>query len=212
MRLRKKPWIEKAMDDVKEKTLFDAELDKFRGHWHEIFPDKTLAVEIGCGKGKFLIGMAELHPEKAFVAVEFQHDIAFYPAREALQKKLNNVRVLLADAAGILEWFDEGEVKELYLNFSDPWPKARHAKRRLTYRKFLEKYKKLLGKGGRLYFKTDNEGLFDFSLEEFVAVNAKILQMTRDLHHSDILNEVQTEYEEKFSGKGNKIFYAEVEF
>lgn len=212
MRLRKKPWIEKAMDDVKEKTLFDAELDKFKGHWHEIFPDKTLALEIGCGKGKFLIGMAELHPEKAFVAVEFQHDIAFYPAREALQKKLNNVRVLLADAAGILEWFDEGEVKELYLNFSDPWPKARHAKRRLTYRKFLEKYKKLLGKGGRLYFKTDNEGLFDFSLEEFAAVNAKILQMTRDLHHSDILNEVQTEYEEKFSAKGNKIFYAEVEF
>lgn len=212
MRLRKKPWIEKAMDDVKEKTLFDAELDKFKGHWHEIFPDKTLAVEIGCGKGKFLIGMAELHPEKAFVAVEFQHDIAFYPAREALQKKLNNVRVLLADVAGILEWFDEGEVKELYLNFSDPWPKARHAKRRLTYRKFLEKYKKLLGKGGRLYFKTDNEGLFDFSLEEFAAVNAKILQMTRDLHHSDILNEVQTEYEEKFSAKGNKIFYAEVEF
>lgn len=96
MRLRKKPWIEKAMDDVKEKTLFDAELDKFKGHWQEIFPDKTLALEIGCGKGKFLIGMAKLHPEKAFVAVEFQHDIAFYPAREALQKKLHNVLVLLA--------------------------------------------------------------------------------------------------------------------
>lgn len=212
VRLRKKPWIETAMDEVRGKTLFDNGLEKMKGHWQELFSDKSLALEIGCGKGKFIIGMAELHPEKAFIAVEFQHDIAFYPARKALEKKLNNVRVLLADAQGILEWFEEGEIKELYLNFSDPWPKARHAKRRLTHRRFLEMYRKLLGKGGKLRFKTDNRGLFDFSMEEFAAVGAKVLRYSTDLHNSNIDNEVQTEYEERFSAKGNKICFAEVEF
>lgn len=98
------------------------------------------------------------------------------------------------------------------MNFSDPWPKARHAKRRLTYRKFLELYRQLLGQGGHLRFKTDNKDLFEFSLEEFEAVGVHILQVSRDLHHSTIVNEVQTEYEEKFSARGNKIYFAEIEF
>lgn len=212
MRLRKKPWIEKAMDAVRGKTLLDQDLDKMQGHWQELFPGKRLCLEIGCGKGKFVIGMAKLHPECAFVAVESQHDIAFYPARAALEDELNNVRVIHADAAGLLEWFAPGEIKEIYLNFSDPWPKARHAKRRLTYRKFLEIYRQLLGKGGCLRFKTDNKDLFEFSLEEFAEVGVKIVQLTRDLHNSTVVNEVQTEYEEKFSAKGNKIYFVEVEF
>lgn len=212
MRLRKKPWIERAMADVRDRTLFDHDLDSFRGHWQELFPGKTLALEIGCGKGKFVTGMARLHPEKGFIAVESQHDIAFYPARAALEQELTNVRVVLADAEGLLEWFEPGEIRELYLNFSDPWPKARHAKRRLTHRRFLELYRKLLGSGGHLRFKTDNRELFDFSLGEFEAAGLKVLQVSFDLHASDILNEVQTEYEEKFSARGNKICFAEVEF
>lgn len=200
------------MAEVRDKTLSDHDLDSFRGHWQELFPGKPLALEIGCGKGKFVIGMAQLHPEKAFIAVESQHDIAFYPARTALQLHLENVRVVLANAEGLSEWFEPGEIKEIYLNFSDPWPKARHAKRRLTHRRFLELYRQLLGPGGRLRFKTDNRGLFDFSLEEFGAANLKILQVSYDLHASGILNEVQTEYEEKFSARGNKICFAEVEF
>lgn len=212
MRLRKKPWIEKAMDEVRGKTLFDSELDKMKGHWQELFPGKRLCLEIGCGKGKFIIGMAKLHPECGFIAVEAQHDIAFYPARVALQDKLANVRVVLANAEGLLDWFETGEIKEIYLNFSDPWPKARHAKRRLTHRKFLDLYRKLLGVGGKLRFKTDNKDLFDFSMEEFAVVGVKVLRYSTDLHNSDIENEVQTEYEEKFSAKGNKICFAEIEF
>lgn len=212
MRLRKKPWIEEAMKNVRGKTLFDSDLDQMKGHWQELFPGKKLCLEIGCGKGKFVIGMAKLHPECGFIAVESQHDIAFYPARTALEEEIPNVRVILANAEGLLEWFEPGEIKEIYLNFSDPWPKARHAKRRLTYRKFLELYRQLLGKGGHLRFKTDNKDLFEFSLEEFEAVGVHILQVSRDLHHSTIVNEVQTEYEEKFSARGNKIYFAEIEF
>jgi len=212
MRLRKKPWIETAMSEVRGKTLFDSGLDKFKGHWQEIFPGRRLCLEIGCGKGKFVMGMARLHPEWGFVAVESQHDIAFYPARDALAEKLENVKVVYANAEGLLEWFEEGEVQQMYLNFSDPWPKARHAKRRLTHRKFLANYAKLLAKGGTLRFKTDNKDLFEFTLEEIEAVGAKILTLTRDLHHSTVLNEVQTEYEEKFSARGNKIYFVEIIF
>lgn len=210
--MRKKPWIETAMVEVRGKTLFDSELDKFKGRWQEVFPGRKLCLEIGCGKGRFVINMARLHPECGFVAVESQHDIAFYPARDALAAKLENVRVVHAYAEGLLEWFDEGEVQQLYLNFSDPWPKARHAKRRLTHRKFLAVYAKLLAKGGTLRFKTDNKDLFEFTLEEIEAVGARILTLTRDLHHSAVVNEVQTEYEEKFSARGNKIYFVEIAF
>ena len=200
------------MADVRGKTLFDSGLDEFKGQWHKIFPGKKICVEIGCGKGKFVMGMAKLHPERGFVAVESQHDIAFYPARDAMEAKLDNVKVILGNAEGLLEWFSEGEIEELYLNFSDPWPKARHAKRRLTNRKFLHLYAKLLAKGAKLRFKTDNKDLFEFTLEEIEAVGAKIHTLTRDLHHSTVPNEVQTEYEEKFSSRGNKIYFVEISF
>lgn len=212
MRLRKKPWIEEAMGEVENKTIFFHEIEKFKGHWQEIFPGKRICVEIGCGKGRFAIGMAELYPEKAFIAIETQHDIAYYPAKMAYDKKLDNMRVICANAENILEWFEPGEIKELYLNFSDPWPKARHAKRRLTHRNFLKLYQQLLGKGGHLRFKTDNRALFDFSVEEFKEFGLEIVGLSYDLHHSDIENAVQTEYEQKFSALGTKINFCEVVF
>ena len=212
MRLRKKPWIEEAMKDVMDEYVFMHDIEKFKGHWQELFPGKKLCLEIGCGKGRFTIGMAELNPDKAFIGIETQHDIAYYPAKAAKDKKLDNVRIICANAENLLDWFEPGEIKELYLNFSDPWPKARHAKRRLTHRGFLAKYKELLGEGGHLRFKTDNRALFDFSVEEFKEFGLNIIALSYDLHHSEYDTPVQTEYEQKFSALGTPINFCEVVF
>lgn len=212
MRLRKKPWIEEAMKDVMDEYVFMHDIEKFKGHWQELFPGKKLCLEIGCGKGRFTIGMGELNLDKAFIGIETQHDIAYYPAKAAKDKKLDNVRIICANAENLLDWFEPGEIKELYLNFSDPWPKARHAKRRLTHRGFLAKYKELLGEGGHLRFKTDNRALFDFSVEEFKEFGLNIIALSYDLHHSEYDNPVQTEYEQKFSALGTPINFCEVVF
>lgn len=212
MRLRKKPWIEEAIKELQDEYVYMHDLEKFKGKWQEMFPGKKLCLEIGCGKGRFTIGMAELNPDKAFIGVETQQDMAYYPAKAAKEKQLDNVRIICANAENITDWFEPGEIKELYLNFSDPWPKARHAKRRLTHRNFLAKYRQLLGKGGHLRFKTDNRGLFDFSVEEFKEFGLEIIALSYDLHHSEYDNPVQTEYEQKFSALGTPINFCEVVF
>ena len=212
MRLRKKPWIENAIKELENEYVYMHNLEQFKGKWQDVFPGKRLCLEIGCGKGRFTIGMAELNPDKAFIGVETQHDIAYYPAKAAKDKQLDNVKIICANAENITDWFEPGEIKELYLNFSDPWPKARHTKRRLTHRNFLEKYKQLLGKGGHLRFKTDNRGLFDFSVEEFKEFGLEIIALSYDLHNSEYDNPVQTEYEQKFSALGTPINFCEVVF
>ena len=205
MRLRKKPWIEEAMKEVQGEYVFLHDIDKFKGHWQEMFPGKRLCLEIGCGKGRFTIGMAELYPDKAFIGIETQHDIAYFPAKAAKDKELTNVKIICANAENLLDWFEPGEIKELYLNFSDPWPKKRHAKRRLTYRDFLKRYAVILKEGGEIRFKTDNKDLFDFSVEEFEAMGWQLSDVTYDLHAAPVPGDVETEYEEKFSRKGNLI-------
>ncbi|MDY6029272.1 MAG: tRNA (guanosine(46)-N7)-methyltransferase TrmB [Acidaminococcaceae bacterium] len=212
MRLRKKPWITKAMEEVKEEYIFTENIERFKGHWREIFPGKELCLEIGCGKGRFTVGMAELFPEKAFIGIETQQDVAYFPAKAAKEKALSNIRIICANAEKLEDWFEPGEIKELYLNFSDPWPKARHAKRRLTHRNFLALYKKILGSGGHLRFKTDNRALFDFSVEEFKAFGLEIVALSYDLHNSAYANHVQTEYEQKFSALGTPINFCEAVF
>ena len=149
MRLRKKPWIDKALPEVIQAgLLYREDIGQMQGHWQERFPCRELCLEIGCGKGGFITGMAALHPEKAFIGIETQSDIAYYPAKKAMESGLDNVVILCGDAAYMEDWFMPGEIKTLYLNFSDPWPKARQAKRRLTHRNFLGMYLKLLGPGG----------------------------------------------------------------
>lgn len=212
MRLRRKPWIEDAIKELEGQYVLMHDLEKHKGKWQELFPGKKLCMEIGCGKGRFTVGMAQLHPEKAFIGVETQMGVAYYPAKAAEELKLDNLKIICANAENITEWFEPGEIKELYLNFSDPWPKARHAKRRLTHRSFLAKYQQLLGKGGHLRFKTDNRGLFDFSVEEFKEFGLEIIALSYDLHHSEYENEVQTEYEQKFSALGTPINFCEVVF
>ena len=182
------------------------------------FTDKSkpLHLEIGCGKGNFACGMAAKYPEVNFIAMECVSDVACTALEKAdacKETRPDNLRFLIGNAENLTEWFPAHSVDCLYLNFSDPWPKARHAKRRLTYREFLKKYQTVLKKGGILRFKTDNVGLFDFSLEEFAAMGLEMTDLTRDLHNSP-QNEgnVMTEYEKAWSEKGYTIHAVTVHF
>ena len=179
--------------------------------------DREVHVEIGCGKGNFVCGMAQKYPEVNFLAVEKVSDvccIALEKAKAALEgSESDNVRFYIGDAKSLCELIPPHSVDCIYLNFSDPWPKKGHTKRRLTYRGFLEIYEKLLKEGGVLKLKTDNVGLFDFSLEEFEAFGLEFLMQTRDLHNSEYAEgNVMTEYEKNFSEKGMSINSAHVRF
>ena len=181
------------------------------------FPEKRpLYIEIGCGKGNFACGIAAAHHEANFIAMEKVPDVAclaLEKAEAAKDTRPDNLRFLIGNAENLTEWFPPHSIDCLYLNFSDPWPKAGHAKRRLTHRLFLERYQTVLKKGGILRFKTDNVGLFDFSLEEFEAMGLEMSNLTRDLHNSP-LNEgnVMTEYERAWSEKGFPIHAVTVKF
>lgn len=212
MRLRKKPWMAKALAEYVGKEIITEGIEEHKGKWSGLFDGKPLALEIGCGKGKFINGMAQLYPEMGFIGIETQLDICYYPAYKVRENKLTNVKIIGGNAAYLTQWFTAGEVQMIYLNFSDPWPKARHSRRRLTYRDFLSQYKSILVPGGHLRFKTDNKKLFDFSVEEFKAFGLQIIALSYDLHNSEYENSIQTEYEEKFSAKGNKINFCEVVF
>jgi len=170
---------------------------------------KKLCLEIGCGKGNFAVGMAKLHPDCNFIAMEKVPDVccaALEKAMASRDDRPDNLRFIIGNADNLIEWFPEKSLDTIYLNFSDPWPKAGHAKRRLTHRNYLQKYKVLLKDGGKLVFKTDNVGLFDFSLESFSEFGCTVEWMTRDLHKSDRAEgNVMTEYEKNFSEKGVSI-------
>lgn len=216
MRLRRRPWIADAILEFKDFVfLKDAfEPATLKGKWSELFPTKApLYVELGTGKGRFINQAALKHPEINFLGIELQQDIIYYAAQKTAAANLKNVRFAVFDINSIEDLFAAGEVKRFYINFCDPWPKKRHAKRRLTHISFLEKYRKLLSPDGELFFKTDNRPLFDFSLEQFTEAGCKIKAVTYDLHAEGCLREdFMTEYEEKFSGFGEKINRCEVTF
>ncbi len=182
------------------------------------FSDKSkpLCLEIGCGKGNFAVGTAAKEQGENLIAMERVPDVACLALEKAMacaETRPDNLRFIIGNADNLLEWFPENCLDKIYLNFSDPWPKAGHAKRRLTHRSYLEKYKKLLKARGYLIFKTDNAGLFDFSLEEFEEFGLNVEWMTRDLHRSDRAEgNVMTEYEKNFSEKGFNICSAIVRF
>ena len=177
---------------------------------------RPLHLEIGCGKGSFACGTAAANPDINLIAMERVSDVAclaLEKSEAAKDTRPDNLRFLIGNAENLTEWFPPHSIDCLYLNFSDPWPKAGHAKRRLTHRLFLERYQTVLKKGGILRFKTDNVGLFDFSLEEFEAMGLEMTNLTRDLHNSP-LNEgnVMTEYERAWSEKGFPIHAVTVKF
>ena len=182
---------------------------ELRGNWKNYFGNNNpIHIEIGMGKGRFLMELAELHPEINYIGIERYTSVLLRAVQKMEEHPLSNVRFLCVDAATLPEIFAEEEVDRIYLNFSDPWPKDRHARRRLTSSEFLNRYDLFLAKEGHLEFKTDNRGLFDFSVEEIE--NSPIWNLdakTYDLHNDAIMNvgNIMTEYEEKFSSKGNPI-------
>ncbi|MBP5294664.1 MAG: tRNA (guanosine(46)-N7)-methyltransferase TrmB [Lachnospiraceae bacterium] len=206
MRLRNIPGADEKID-ASASVVHNPEV--FIDRWaSEIFRnDRPVEVEIGCGKGMFLMEMARLHPEVNYIGIEKFSSVLVRAVEKADLEPLPNLRFLRYDAADILNIFTPGEIAGIYLNFSDPWPKARHAKKRLTHREFLAKYQTVLAPGGLLIQKTDNEGLFDFSLEEFRAEGWEIVAETRDLHRSPMREgNVMTEFERKFTTLGKPVF------
>ena len=178
--------------------------------WKEVFGNfHPIHIEVGMGKGRFIMEMAARHPENNYIGIEMYDSVLLRALQkmEELQEKPANLLFIRMDARTLPEVFEKGEVERIYLNFSDPWPKDRHAKRRLTSRQFLERYDQILAPEGRVEFKTDNRELFEFSLEEAGEAGWKVLASTFDLHHDEELmrGNVMTEYEEKFSSMGNPI-------
>ena len=180
-----------------------------KGNWSAVFEnDHPIHIEIGMGKGRFIMDLATLNPNINYIGIERYTSVLLRAVQKIEENPLPNVRFLCEDAANLPDIFAAEEVKRIYLNFSDPWPKDRHARRRLTSSEFLARYEQFLAKDGRLEFKTDNVGLFDFSLEEINNSDVWHIDVhTYDLHEDPMLNfgNVMTEYEEKFSSKGNPI-------
>ncbi|MGI6069522.1 MAG: tRNA (guanosine(46)-N7)-methyltransferase TrmB [Blautia sp.] len=208
MRLRNIPEAKKA---ILNSPYVIQKPEEKKGSWDGVFPEKKpLHMEVGMGKGRFLMDMARLHPDINYLGVEM-YDSVLYRAIQKMeeQEALPNLLFLCVDARLLPDLFGKGEIDRIYLNFSDPWPKARHAKRRLTSGEFLERYAAILLPGCLLEFKTDNRELFEFSLEEIrQSETFSLVSFTYDLHRDEVLcaGNVMTEYEEKFSAMGNPIY------
>mgnify|MGYP000086299490 CR=1 FL=1 len=182
--------------------------EEYKGKWNTFFGnDNPIHIEIGMGKGKFIHSLAEQNPNVNYIGIEMYSSVLYRAIEKRQQTECSNLYFIRMDAKNLTEVFDKSEVDRIYLNFSDPWPKDRHAKRRLTSRQFFARYDAILKPDGRLEFKTDNQDLFTFSLEEIPEAGWHLDASTRDLHHDSVLNEgnIMTEYEEKFSSKGNPI-------
>lgn len=176
-----------------------------RGHWRELMPDcRELRVEVGCGKGKFTVETAQAEPDVLLIAIERVPDALVLAMESAIRLGLKNVFFVSLDAANIDQFFDVGEIDLLYINFCDPWPRSKNAKRRLTYHTFLDKYRTVIRLGGQIHFKTDNAPLFAWSVEEIPQFGFTLSEVTDDLHANGAVG-VMTDYEAKFHELGTPI-------
>ncbi|MCM1387215.1 MAG: tRNA (guanosine(46)-N7)-methyltransferase TrmB [Bacillus sp. (in: Bacteria)] len=182
---------------------------KYKNRWRELFGNtKPVHIEIGMGKGRFITEMAKRNPDINYVGIEKYSSVLIRAVQKMEIEELPNLYFIRMDAEEITEVFGQAEVGKIYLNFSDPWPKDRHAKRRLPSREFLNRYREILSAEGNLEFKTDNRELFLFALEEVEPAGWQLEKVTYDLHHDEDMmkDNVMTEYEERFSAKGNPIY------
>lgn len=211
MRLRHKPW---AADYIKEnKDIVVLDPFKQKGNWQDVFPTKQpIVLEIGTGKGQFISNMAKKNPNRNFIGMERAESIIVTAIQKVKDSEVNNAHLIHENAKDLREMFDENEIDMLYLNFSDPWPKTRHEKRRLTYRTFLEQYQTILNDQGEVILKTDNRQFFEYSLVSFSQYGMKLEEVTLDLHALQDESNVMTEYEEKFSSKGQPIYRCRARF
>ncbi len=203
MRMRKKKNLIPRMERCEALLVRDP--FALRGHWRDRFrPGCELRLELGCGKGRFTVETAAQEPDVCFVALERVPDAMIIAMERAKERGLTNVVFVCGDAAQLEDMFAPGEVDRVYINFCDPWPSKRHAKRRLTFVKFLMSYRNILRAGGQIHFKTDNRPLFDFSLTQFPKAGFALSQVTNDLHANGVQG-VMTDYEAKFSAEGVPI-------
>ena len=203
MRMRKKKNLIPRMEACGDWLITDP--FAMKGHWRELMPQASeLRVELGCGKGRFTAGTAAAEPEILLIAVEKVPDAMVMAMERARDAGLQNVRFIDADAALLPDMFAPGEVDRIYINFCDPWPKSNQKKRRLTHGNFLKQYRKVLKEGGQIHFKTDNDKLFAWSLEEIPQFGFTLSEVTTDLHADGPVG-VMTDYEAKFYDLGKNI-------
>lgn len=208
MRMRKKPNLEPRMAACAPWQIMDPAAQK--GNWRQLYPGcAALWVEIGCGKGKFTVETAQANPEVLIIAVERCREAMVMAMEKAKTMNLKNVFFVDMDVALMEGCFAPGEIDRMFINFPDPWPRSKNAKRRLTYHTFLKMYSRILRDGGEIHFKTDNAKLFEFSLEEFAACGLEIQSVTRNLHENGPVG-IMTGYEEKFYALGTPINRCEI--
>lgn len=205
MRLRN---VKGSRENIASNEFVIQEPESLKGKWNEFFGNNNpIHIEIGMGKGKFLTQLATQNPNINYIGIEKYSSVLIRAIEKRQEVDIQNLFYIRFEAEYINDIFAENEIDRVYLNFSDPWPKDRHAKRRLTSKEFLARYDKLLVPEGYVIFKTDNRDLFEFSLEQVEPADWKLLYKTYDLHHSEYVEgNVMTEYEEKFSSMGNPIF------
>lgn len=212
MRLRHKPW---ALDFIKEhQDIVVPNPEDYKGKWHEVFGNNNpLHIEVGTGKGQFIIGMAKQNPAINYIGIElFDSVMAVALEKVIAEEKPSNLRLLKVNGADLEKYFTKNDVNRVYLNFSDPWPKVRHAKRRLTHEGFLKIYESILVDNGEVHFKTDNRSLFEYSLVSMNHYGMKLNYVSLDLHAEMPEDNIMTEYEQKFSAKGQPIYRLEYQF
>lgn len=211
MRVRKRKGAEEHLANNPHYAILNPEDAK--GRWHDVFGnDRPIHIEVGSGKGGFITGMALKNPDINYIGIDIQLSVLSYALDKVLASEVPNVKLLRVDGSSLTNYFEDGEVDMMYLNFSDPWPKTKHEKRRLTYKDFLDTYKRILPEHGEIHFKTDNRGLFEYSLASFSQYGMTLRQIWLDLHASNYEGNVMTEYEEKFSNKGQVIYRVEANF
>ncbi|HES5133271.1 TPA: tRNA (guanosine(46)-N7)-methyltransferase TrmB [Streptococcus pyogenes] len=211
MRVRKRKGAEEHLANNPHYVILNPEDAK--GRWHDVFGnDRPIHIEVGSGKGGFITGMALKNPDINYIGIDIQLSVLSYALDKILASEVPNVKLLRVDGSSLTNYFEDGEVDMMYLNFSDPWPKTKHEKRRLTYKDFLDTYKRILPEHGEIHFKTDNRGLFEYSLASFSQYGMTLRQIWLDLHASNYEGNVMTEYEEKFSNKGQVIYRVEANF
>lgn len=211
MRLRNKPWAREMLDSHPEYVVSSPE--QHRGKWNKVFEkDQPIHIEVGTGKGRFITEMAKANPHINYLGIEVYESVIVSALDRLIGAELPNLKLLNINGEKLTEYFAKGDVSRVYLNFSDPWPKTRHAKRRLTYMSFLKLYEDILVENGEIHFKTDNQGLFEYSLVSFSEYGLLLKYISLDLHNSDFEGNIMTEYEEKFSQKGSRIYRCEVQY
>ncbi|ENI5456989.1 tRNA (guanosine(46)-N7)-methyltransferase TrmB [Staphylococcus pseudintermedius] len=210
MRMRNKPWAESYLTEHNDIVDLEAVHAHQVSEWFE--RQQPIHIEVGSGMGKFITTLAQQNPHINYVAIERDKNVMIRVLDKVREHNLTNIKLLCNDAVILTDYFRQGEVDRIYLNFSDPWPKKRHAKRRLTYRSFLALYQQILREDGKLHFKTDNRGLFAYSLESMSQFGMYFTKINLNLHQEDEGDNIPTEYEHKFAEKGSRIYRMEAKF